>query len=72
MPMRRINTDEAAILRLFDDFASGEGLSLQDAHSHETFIARVSATLAQLRSNPIAIHETTISLGEGISAIASA
>ena len=54
--MRRINTDEATILRLFDGFASGEGLSLQDARSHETFIARVSATLAQLRSNPIAIH----------------
>jgi hypothetical protein len=56
--MRKIDTDPEtlAVLRLFDEFARSEGVSLQDAESHDAFLAKISTALATHRRNPIAVY----------------
>lgn len=53
---RHLSDQKYKLLRMLDDFAQSEGLSIKDEIASDKFIARLSVTVQKQRNDPIRIH----------------
>jgi len=53
---RHLSDQKYKLLRMLDDFAQSEGLSIKDEIASDKFIARLSETIQKHRNDPIRIH----------------